>query len=59
MMSGSYMQSHSVFSDWLERQANGVSIPHCPTAMTSRSSAPLAREAARSGAPASTATTPI
>jgi len=26
-MSGSYMQSHSVFSDWLERQANGVSIP--------------------------------
>jgi len=37
MMSGSYMQSHSVFfSDWLERQANGVSIPHCPTAMTSR-----------------------
>jgi len=23
--------------DWLERHANGVSIPHCPTATTRRS----------------------
>src|SRR2546425_10594093 len=31
MISGSYTHSHNVFSDWLERQANGVSMPHCPT----------------------------
>src|SRR5438093_7146956 len=51
MINGSYMQSHRVFSDWLERHANGVSMPHWPTATTSRSPAP-ARDGARSGAPA-------
>src|SRR5947199_5222722 len=44
------MQSHSVFSDWLERQANGVSMPHWPTATTSRSPAPT-RDGASNGAP--------
>src|SRR5207244_824846 len=27
MIKGSYAQSHNVFSDWLERHANGVSMP--------------------------------
>ena len=50
MISGSYMQSQSVFSDWLERQANGVSMPHWPTATTRRSPCATAREGRMSGA---------
>src|SRR5882724_4573256 len=53
MIRGSYKQSHRVFSDWLERHANGVSIPHCPTATTRRSPAARAREGVMSGAAAS------
>src|SRR5215467_10516135 len=41
------MQSHSGFSPWVERQANGVSVPHCPTATTRRS--PAAARAGRLG----------
>src|SRR5882724_404839 len=55
MIRGSYMQSHSVFSDWLERQANGVSIPHCPTATTRRSPAAPTRDGEMNGAPTSAA----
>src|SRR5436309_2183538 len=55
MISGSCMQSHSVFSDWLERQANGVSIPHCPTATTRRSPAAPARDGDMNGPPRSAA----
>src|SRR6185312_1358901 len=55
MISGSYTQSHKVFSDWLERHANGVSMPHCPTATTRRSPAATARDGLTSGAPATAA----
>src|SRR2546426_10689463 len=55
MISGSCMQSHRVFSDWLERHANGVSIPHCPTATTRRSPAAQARDGEMNGPPMSAA----
>src|SRR2546427_3656954 len=56
MMSGSYTQSHSGFSLWVERHANGVSVPHCPTATTSRSRpCPAPRPGRMSGVPAVTA----
>ena len=44
MMSGSYTQSHRGFSACTWRQANGVSVPHCPTATTSRSLWAAARD---------------
>src|SRR5262252_6005289 len=51
------MQSHRGFSPWVDRQANGVSVPHCPTATTRRS--PAAARAGRvgesSGAPTTAA----
>src|SRR2546427_9631760 len=45
------MQSHRGFSAWTERQANGVSVPHCPTATTRRSPAAAARLVPMSVAP--------
>ena len=45
------MQSHRGFSAWTVRQANGVSVPHCPTATTRRSLAAAARVDGTSGAP--------
>ena len=46
------MQSHRGFSAWTVRQANGVSVPHCPTATTRRSpAAAVARVDGMSGAP--------
>src|SRR6267142_4993415 len=51
------MQSHRGFSAWTVLQANGVSVPHCPTATTRRS--PAAARAGRvretSGAPTTAA----
>src|SRR5262245_4667469 len=56
VMSGSYTQSHRHFSLWVERQANGVSVPHCPTATTSRSRpCAIPRPGRTSGAPAKAA----
>src|SRR5262245_58598895 len=46
------MQSHSGFSDCTLRHARGVSMPHCPTATTTRSpQAARARAVLTSGAP--------
>ena len=42
MISGSYTQSQEPL-DWLVHRANGVSVPHCPTATTRRSAAAVAR----------------
>src|SRR5262249_37189018 len=49
VISESYTWSHRHFSDWLVRQANGVSMPHCPTATTRGSPAADAREARGAG----------
>src|SRR5262249_44373196 len=51
----SYMQSQSVFSDWLVRQAKGVSMPHCPTATTRRSLCATAPGGRMSGTPPASA----
>jgi len=51
MMSASYTAVPDGFSAWTVRQANGVSVPHCPTATTRRSLAALALLPVTSGAP--------